>query len=114
MWSLATQPPFCTEFVFLQVEFLVGSVWRGLSAFEVGSSVNANDKGLHRRTAGLQLIRYHHERPCTPDNLVLLTDEQASEFHEMGLQLWASTYVRVAEFCDSMLHRVALIFGILD
>lgn len=85
-----------------------------MSAVELGSSVNANDKGLHRRTAGLQLIRYHIDCPCTPDNLVLLTDEQASEFHAMGLQLWVAKNVRVAKFCDAMLHRVGLIFGRLD
>lgn len=95
----------------VQVEFLVGSVWRGLSAFDIGKSDCAPDKGLHRRTAGMQLARYRSDRRCAPDNLILMTDDQAGEFNSMGLQMWVLKYPNVGSFCDSMLHRVALIFG---
>eukprot|EP00892_Ulva_mutabilis_P005556 jgi/Ulvmu1/3372/UM156_0029.1 len=97
-----------------EVAFLVSSVWRGLSAFEMGQSDAAADKGLHRRTAGLQFVRFCPDKPCTPDNLVLLSDDQASEFSRFGLQRWRSQHESVAMFCDSILHRVALIFGCLD
>lgn len=95
----------------LQVVFLVSSVWRGVSASGMGCGDGTQDKGLHRRTVGLKLVRLDSSQSATPANLILLKEEEATEFHELGLQKWQKKYPQVSRFIHNALDNVNGIFG---
>jgi hypothetical protein len=76
-----------------------------------GLGNSGNDKGLHRRTAGLRLVRFHPMSSCSPDNLVLLTEEEVSELRTEGVEAWSVARPEVAAFVCHTLKRVALLFG---
>lgn len=94
----------------LQVMFLVKSVWHGVSALQCGVGDSGNDKGQHRRTAGLRLTRFDPAGPCAPANLVLLSDEEAAALQRQGLQHWCDEHPRAAAFVKATLARVESIF----
>ena len=91
--------------------FLVANVWRGVSATDCGLGDGSSDKGLHRRTAGLQLLRFRTDRGCVSANLVLLREEEAAALRADGAAAWAAAHPAAAAFVEAALARVAAIFG---
>ncbi|GLC37284.1 hypothetical protein PLESTB_001140300 [Pleodorina starrii] len=60
------------------IVFLLREAWRGFSARDPQRVVApGGDKGLMRATAHLAFTRWDASRPCTADNLVLLTAAEA-------------------------------------
>lgn len=94
-----------------QVAYLVSHVWRGVSAGDCGVGDITRDKALHRRTAGLCLGRWDVARPCAPDNLVLLSDEELAELRARGLTEWCEGRGNVRAFVEGRLRHVAELFG---
>jgi hypothetical protein len=97
--------------VCVQVSFLVSCVWRGLSAFRLGCGDGSTDKGLHRRTVGLRLVRFDPAKPARPDNLVLLTDDEAIELSQLGPNAWGEKHPHVSRHVQNTLSRVHAVFG---
>ena len=95
----------------VQVAYLVSHVWRGVSAGARGVGDITQDKALHRRTAGLCLGRWDVARPCAPDNLVLLSEEELAELRARGLAAWCEGRREVRAFVEGRLRHVAALFG---
>lgn len=93
-----------------EVAFLVSSLWRGVSAHKQGRGELARDKALHRRTAGLRLVRFDARKPAVPGNLVLLSDEEADELRRMGHEAWERAYPEAARFVRDTLQKAADVF----
>ena len=77
----------------------------------MGRGDGTQDKGLHRRTAGLKLVRLDPSRAATPSNLILLLEEEAAELLELGLQTWKKKYPQVARFAHTTLENVKGLYG---
>lgn len=72
----------------MQIIFLLREVYRGFSARADRQVLPGGDKGLMRATAHLHFTRWDRSRPPTVDNLVLLTQDEAEQHDELGLQHW--------------------------
>lgn len=77
----------------------------------MGCSDGTQDKGLHRRTAGLKLVRLDSSESATPGNLILLSCEEADAFQELGLVKWQKKFPQVSEFVHKTLETVKAVFG---
>lgn len=77
----------------------------------MGHGDGTQDKGLHRRIAGLKLVRLDSARAATPSNLVLMREEEAAELLEIGLQHWKNKYPQVSRFVHTTLETVKGIYG---
>lgn len=77
----------------------------------MGRGDGTQDKGLHRRTAGLKLVRLDASRTATPSNLVLLREDEAEELLDLGSQTWMKKYPQVSKFVDATLDNVKGLYG---
>jgi hypothetical protein len=82
-----------------------------MSATELGAGDASKDKGLHRRTAGLCLGRWDLAKPCTPDNLVLLKEDELVRVQQLGHTAWGEQHPAAAAYIQGKLAQVAAIFG---
>lgn len=94
-----------------QVGYLVSNLWRGVSAHRLGVGDTAVDKGLHRRTAGLRLVRFDDKRPALPQNLVLMTEEEVEELRSMGLERWRAAHPVTAAWVQEVFGRAEHVYG---
>jgi hypothetical protein len=77
----------------------------------MGCGDGTQDKGLHRRTAGLKLVRLDPSRSATPANLIFLSHEEADEFEKLGVEKWQQKYPQPFAFIQRTLEQVQGIFG---
>eukprot|EP00891_Asterochloris_glomerata_P009130 jgi/Astpho2/9130/e_gw1.00134.3.1_t len=94
------------------VQYLVRELWRGVSAHQQGVSTAGANKGLHRSTADLVLVRWDSQRPAAVDNLVLMTGHEADEHAGRDLHQAAELHPELAIYVDKMLQRAREEFGL--
>ncbi|GIL71550.1 hypothetical protein Vretifemale_1917 [Volvox reticuliferus] len=90
------------------VVFLLREAWRGFSARDLRRVVApGGDKGLMRATAHLTFTRWDAAKPCTADNLVLLTGPEA-DAHDVlpSLDVLRASEPQLVARVEAVLERV--------
>ncbi|GIL46180.1 hypothetical protein Vafri_3235 [Volvox africanus] len=88
--------------------FLLREAWRGFSARDLQRVVApGGDKGLMRATAHLTFTRWDAAKPCTADNLVLLTSPEA-DAHDIlpSLDVLRASEPNLVARVEAVLERV--------